>query len=161
MPADSSDSSSVAARELIITRLIHAPRARIFRAWTDPAQLAQWWGPEGFTTPVCEMDPRPGGIFRTVMRAPDGSEYPTAGVFLEVVEPERIVFTDAYTVGWVPTAQPFMTAITTLEDEGGHTRYTARARHWTVADRERHEQMGFYQGWGSSLERLVSLVTKT
>ena len=161
MEKKSSDVSSLADRELVITRLIHAPRARIFRAWTDPTQLVQWWGPEGFTTPVCEMDPRPGGIFRTVMRGPDGTEYPNEGVFLEVVEPERIVFTDAYTLGWVPTLEPFMTAITTLEDEGGNTRYTSRARHWTIADREKHEKMGFHQGWASSLDRLVALVTKS
>jgi uncharacterized protein YndB with AHSA1/START domain len=99
--------------ELVITRLIDAPRERIFAAWTDPKQLARWWGPHGMTTPVCEMDLRPGGVFRTVMRARDGTEYPHAGVFLELVAPERIVFTDAFGAGWQPSAQPFMTAIVT------------------------------------------------
>ena len=146
-------------RELVITRLIAAPRERLFNVWTT--QLPQWWGPHGMTTPVCEMDLRPGGVFRTVMRAPDGAEYPTQGVFLEIIANTRIVFTDAYDVGWIPSANPFFTAITTFEDTpGGKTKYTARALHWTVANREKHEKMGFYQGWGESLDRLVSLVTK-
>jgi uncharacterized protein YndB with AHSA1/START domain len=108
------------------------------------------------------MDLRPGGIFRTVMRAPDGTDYPTKGVFLEVVEPERIVFTDAYDAGWEPSTEPFFTAITTFERlSGGHTGYTARALHWTVENRERHEKMGFHQGWGECLDRLVELVSKS
>jgi len=146
-------------RELALTRIIDAPRERIFKTWTT--QLPQWWGPHGMTTPVCEMDLRPGGLFRTVMRAPDGTEYPTKGVFLEVVEPERIVFTDAFDAGWEPSPDAFFTAITTFEAlPGGGTKYTARALHWTVANREKHEKMGFHQGWGESLDRLVKLVAK-
>ena len=145
-------------RELVVSRLIDAPPERVFEAWTK--QLPQWWGPHGMTTPACEMDLRPGGVFRTVMRAPDGTEYPTRGVFLEVVAPERIVFTDAYDEGWEPSPEAFFTAVTTFEEHGGKTKYTARALHWTVANREKHEQMGFHQGWGESLNRLVALVTK-
>jgi uncharacterized protein YndB with AHSA1/START domain len=144
--------------ELSLERLIDAPRERVFHAWTT--QLPLWWGPHGMTTPVCEMDLRPGGIFRTVMRAPDGSEYPTCGVFLEVSPPERIVFTDAFAPGWIPDAEAFFTAVTTFAQAGvGRTRLTAQARHWTVANREKHEKMGFYQGWGESLDRLAALVT--
>lgn len=145
-------------RELAISRIIDAPRERVFEAWTR--QLPQWWGPHRMTTPVCEMDLRPGGVFRTVMRAPDGTEYPTKGVFLEVVEPERIVFTDAYDEGRQPSPDAFFTATTTFEDQGGKTKFTARAVNWTVANREKHEQMGFQQGWGESLDRLAALVTK-
>jgi len=76
------------------------------------------------------------------------------------MEPERIVFTDAFDDGWTPSTEPFMTAVVTFEEHGGKTNYTARARHWTVADREKHEQMGFQKGWGESLDRLVALVTK-
>jgi uncharacterized protein YndB with AHSA1/START domain len=147
-------------RELVITRLIDAPRERIFAAWTGPKQLAQWRGPHGMTTPVCEMELRPGGIFRTAMRDQEATEYPYAGVFLELVAPERIVFTDAFGAGWQPSAQAFMTAIVTLEAEDGRTRYTARALHWSAADREKHEAMGFHQGWGESLDRLEQLVTR-
>ena len=73
--------------ELSISRLIDAPRARVFRAWTDPQLLARWWGPHGMTTPLCEMQLWVGGVFRTVLRAPDGSEYPNQGVFLDIVAP--------------------------------------------------------------------------
>lgn len=152
-------SEPLSERELVITRIIDAPREKIWKAWTTQLQL--WWGPHGMTTPFCKMDLRPGGIFRTVMRAPDGTEYPTKGVFLELVEPERIVFTDAYDADWVPASDIFFTAITTFEAlPGNRTKYTARALHWTAGNREKHEQMGFHQGWGESLDRLVSLVTR-
>ena len=151
---------TAANRELVLTRIIHAPRERVYRAWTT--RLPEWWGPHGMTTPFCEMDLRPGGVFRTVMRAPDGTEYPTKGVFLEVVANERIVFTDAFDPGWQPAPDIFFTAITTFESlPGRKTRYTARALHWTVENRDKHDKMGFHQGWGESLDRLVSLVTQS
>jgi uncharacterized protein YndB with AHSA1/START domain len=151
--------STASDRELVISRIIPAARERLFIAWTT--EFRHWWGPHGMTTPFCEMDLRPGGIFRTVMRAPDGTEFPTKGVFLEVVAPERIVFTDAFAAGWMPDADRFFTAITTFEDVGGgKTRYTARALHWTVEDCHRHEKMGFHQGWGESLDRLAALVAR-
>ena len=80
-------------KEVTITRLFDAPRALVFKAWTDPKQLAQWWGPHGFTTPVCEVDVRPGGALLIHMRGPDGVVYPNKGVFHEIVEPDRLVFT--------------------------------------------------------------------
>ena len=82
-------------RELTLTRVFRAPRALVFQAWTDPKHLSQWWGPKGFTNPVCEEDARVGGALRIVMRAPDGAEYPMIGVFREVVAPERLVFTNS------------------------------------------------------------------
>jgi uncharacterized protein YndB with AHSA1/START domain len=145
--------------ELTLTRTVDAPRDRLYRAWTK--QLPLWWGPHGMTTTYCEMDLRPGGVFRTVMRAPDGTEYPTKGIFLDVVENERIVFTDAFEPGWLPSPDTFFTAITTFAPlAGGRTQYTARALHWTEENRAKHEKMGFYQGWGESLDRLVILVTR-
>jgi uncharacterized protein YndB with AHSA1/START domain len=145
--------------KLVITRDIPAPPDRVFRAWTT--QLSQWWGPHGMTTPFCEMDLRPGGIFRTVMRAPDGAEYLTKGVFLEIVPNERIVFTDAFGPGWVPDPDAFFTAIISFDPlPGGKTKYTARALHWTVCNREKHDKLGFHQGWGESLDRLAALVTQ-
>lgn len=145
--------------ELSISRLIDAPRTRVFRAWTDPHLLARWWGPEGMTTPLCEMQLWVGGLFRTVLRAADGSEYPNQGVFLDIVAPERIVFTDAFGPGWVPSNKAFMTAVVTLDDLQGKTLYTARAWHWSAGDRQAHEAMGFHRGWGESLDRLVALVS--
>ena len=152
--------TTISDRELVLTRIIDVPRERLFKAWIT--QLPRWWGPHGTTTPVCVMELNPGGIFRTVMRTPDGTDYPTDGVFLEVVENERIVFTDAYSAGWNPAAAIFFTAIVTFESIAvGKTGYTARARHWTVENCGKHEKMGFHQGWGESLDRLVALVTKT
>lgn len=143
-------------RELALVRIVDAPPARIYAAWTG--RFKDWWGPHGMTTPHCKMDLRPGGVFTTVMRAPDGAEYPTRGIFLEVVPNERIVFTDAFDPDWRPHPDIFFTAITTFEPlPGGKTRLTARALHWTAASRERHEQMGFQQGWGESLERLAAM----
>lgn len=144
------------ARELVLTRDIAAPPARVFAVWTR--RFHEWWGPHGMTTPRCEMDLRPGGVFTTLMRAPDGSEYPTRGVFLEIVPGERIVFTDAFDPGWRPHPGIFFTAATTFAPLfGERTRLTARALHWTEESCARHEQMGFAQGWGESLDRLAAL----
>lgn len=148
------------SRELSVTRVIAASPARVFSLWTT--RLCDWWGPHGMTTPVCEMDLRPGGLFRTVMRAPDGTEFPTQGVFLEVTAPERIVFTDAYAPGWAPVPDLFFTAVTTFDAlPDGRTKLTARALHWTVAAREAHEKMGFHQGWGESYDRLAVLAPQS
>lgn len=145
------------ARELVVSRVIPAAPARVYRAWTR--HLVRWWGPHGMTTVACTMDLRPGGLFRTVMRAPDGTEYPTRGVFLELVEPERIVFTDAFDAGWTPNPALFFTAVATFEAlPGNRTNYTARALHWTVESRICHERMGFHQGWGECLDRLARLL---
>jgi uncharacterized protein YndB with AHSA1/START domain len=147
-------------RELVLTRLIDAPREKLFKAWTDPELLKQWFAPLPYTTPVAELDVRPGGANFIVMRGPDGNDMPNRGVYLEVVENERLVFTDAYAKAWEPSEKPFMTVVLTFEDEGGKTRYTARVRHWTVADREAHEKMGFHQGWGQCTDQLEALVAK-
>ncbi|HTK12470.1 MAG TPA: SRPBCC family protein [Xanthobacteraceae bacterium] len=147
-------------RDLTLTCLIDAPREKVFRAWTDSALLKQWFAPLPYTTPVAEMDVRPGGANFIVMRGPDGQDMPMRGVYLEVVTNERLVFTNAYTKAWEPSEKPFMTVILTFEDEGGKTRYTARVRHWTVADREAHEKMGFHPGWSQCTDQLAALVAK-
>jgi uncharacterized protein YndB with AHSA1/START domain len=147
-------------RELVLTRIIDAPREKVFRAWTDPDLLKQWFAPLPYTTPKAELDVRPGGSNLIVMRDAAGHDFPNRGVYLEVVENERLVFTDAYTKAWEPSAKPFMTVILTFEDEGGKTNYTARVLHWTAADRETHEKMGFYQGWGQCTDQLEALAAK-
>lgn len=152
--------NSLAERELVLTRIIDAPREKVFRAWTDPALLKQWFAPLPWTTSVVEADVRTGGSSLIVMRNPEGQEFPNAGVYLEVIENERLVFTDAYTRAWEPSEKPFMTGILTFEDEAGKTKYTARILHWTVADREQHEKMGFYEGWGQCTDQLAELVAK-
>jgi uncharacterized protein YndB with AHSA1/START domain len=148
-------------RELVLTRIIDAPPARLYRAWTTPELLRQWWAPKPWTTPVAELDVRPGGVGNIVMRSPEGKDEPCPGVYLEVVPNKRLVLTDAYRADWMPSGKPFMTAIITFDDlGGGKTRYTARARHWSAADRETHEKMGFHEGWGRCADQLAELVTK-
>lgn len=147
-------------RELVLTRIIDAPPEKVFKAWTDPELLKKWFAPMPYTVPVAETDVRPGGSSLIVMRSPDGNDFPNRGVYLEVVKNERLVFTDAYIKAWEPSEKPFMTVILTFENEGGKTKYTARVRHWTVADREAHEKMGFQQGWGQCADQLADLVTQ-
>jgi uncharacterized protein YndB with AHSA1/START domain len=146
--------------DLVLARIIDAPRQLVWRAWTDPDHLKKWWAPAPWTTPECEMDVRPGGGFRTLMRGPDGEEVSVQGIFLEVVENERLVFTDALEPGYRLARNPFFTAIITLEEHAGGTRYTARALHKDDADREKHEQMGFHEGWGRCLDQLTELVAR-
>jgi uncharacterized protein YndB with AHSA1/START domain len=127
-----------------LTRIIDAPRQKLFKAWTDPDLLKQWFAPLPNTTPVAELDVRPGGANLIVMRSPDGNDLPNRGVYLDVVENELLVFADAYTKAWEPSPKPFMTVI----------------RHWTAADRETHEKMGFYQGWGQCADQLAALLAR-
>jgi uncharacterized protein YndB with AHSA1/START domain len=144
-------------RELVLTRIFDAPPEKVYKAWTDPELLKQWFAPLPWTTPVAELDVRPGGANLIVMRSPEGADMPNRGVYLEVVPDKRLVITDAYTKAWAPSEHPFMTVVLTFEDLGGKTKYTARALHWTAADREKHEQMGFHEGWGRCADQLGAL----
>jgi uncharacterized protein YndB with AHSA1/START domain len=154
---DPSSIPALADRELVLTRTLAAPRDKVYQCWTEPELLKQWFAPKPWTTPVAELDVRAGGSSLIVMRGPDGNEFPCPGVYLEVVKNERLVFTDAYDKAWEPAAKPFMTVILTFADDGGKMRYEARARHWTVADREAHEKMGFHEGWGRCADQLEAL----
>lgn len=151
-------SEAPAERELVLTRLIDAPPEKLFRAWTEPELLRQWFAPAPWTVSSARTDVRPGGSTVIVMRSPDGDEVPCPGVYLEVQEPERLVMTDAYTSAWEPSEKPFMTTVLTFEAEGEKTRYTARVKHWTAADRQAHLEMGFEQGWGQCADQLAALV---
>ena len=143
--------------ELSLTRLIDAPRAVLYRCWTEAELLKQWFTPRPWTTPVVEIDVRAGGSSQMVFRGPEGQEFPNNGVYLEVVPNRKLVFTDAYTEAWIPSAKPFMTGTITFTDEAGKTRYDAVARHWTAADKASHEQMGFHDGWGKATDQLEAL----
>lgn len=147
-------------RDLVLTRLIDAPPEKVYRAWTEPELLKQWFAPLPYTTPVVEVDVRTGGSSLIVMRSPEGVDMPNPGVYLEVVPNERIVATDAYTSAWEPSKKPFMTLILTFENQDGKTKYTAVARHWTVEDCEAHEKMGFHVGWGICTDQLAALAAK-
>lgn len=148
---------SQAAHELTLTRLIDAPREKLFRCWTEPALITQWFTPPPWKTIRAETDVRPGGASNIVMQGPDGTEMPNRGVYLEVIPNEKLVFTDAFTEAWLPSGKPFFVCILTFEDVPGKTRYTARARHWNAQDCEAHEKMGFHAGWGIATDQLAAL----
>ena len=145
-----------AAHELTLSRLIQAPRIAVWRCWTEPELIKQWFTPRPWTTPVVETDLRAGGATYMLFRGPNGEEFPNRGVYLEVVPQQRLVFTDAYVEAWVPSAEPFMTAIISFADEAGGTRYEARVRHWSEEAMKRHESMGFHDGWGKAADQLAA-----
>ena len=147
-------------RTLTLSRTFDAPPALVFKAWTDPALIQQWFVPKPWSVAKVENDVRAGGSNLVVMRDPDGNEYPNRGIYLEVVPNERIVFTDAYVSAWKPSDKPFMTATITFEPEDGgrKTKYTARVTHWTTEDLETHKKMGFHEGWGKAADQLAELL---
>jgi uncharacterized protein YndB with AHSA1/START domain len=147
-------------RTLVLTRLIAAPPANLYRAWTEPTLMKQWFAPLPWTTPHAEVDVRPGGSSLVVMRDPDGTEFPNRGVYLDVQPNRRLVFTDAYVRAWEPSAKPFMTVVLSFAEEAGGTLYTARVHHWTAEDRKTHEAMGFHQGWGQCADQLAGLMAR-
>ena len=138
--------------ELVLTRVFDAPRALLFKVWTDPEHVAQWWGPYGFKTTIEEMDIRPGGRWRYSMRGPDGNDYPFDGAYLEIVEPERLIFDG---VIQKDPAQGVWTEVTFV-DEGGKTKVTVRQLYSFQSDATR----GAPIGWNQQLDRLVSYLAK-
>jgi uncharacterized protein YndB with AHSA1/START domain len=141
-------------REVNLTRTFDAPRDLVFRAWTDPKHLAQWWGPHGFTNPVCEADVRPGGAIRIDMRGPDGVVYPMTGTFHEVVAPERLVFTSVAVGEGGKTLIKAMNTVTFAERDG-KTTLTLNARVLELAPEFAANAAGMEEGWSQSLERLA------
>jgi uncharacterized protein YndB with AHSA1/START domain len=138
----------------------------VWAAWTKPEHIKKWFTPAPWTTIDCEIDLRPGGIFRTVMRSPEGQEFPNAGCYLEIVPNEKLVWTSALGPGYRPAIgqaqtgfgkELYFTAIILLEAQGTRTKYTAVAIHGDEATSKRHEEMGFYQGWGAALDQLLAL----
>jgi uncharacterized protein YndB with AHSA1/START domain len=146
--------------ELVMTRILEAPREMVFKAWTDPKQLAQWWGPSYFTNPVCEVDVRPGGAILIHMRAPDGVVYPMKGTFHEVVEPERLVFTSSAIEDdeGNPQLEDVITA--TFEDENGKTKLTVHAVVTKATPEAMGALAGMEEGWSQSLDRLAEFLAK-
>ncbi len=145
-------------RELVLERILQAPRDKIWRCWTEPALLRQWFAPAPWTVSKVEVDVRPGGTSHVVMRSPEGQEFPNNGVYLEVVPNQRLVFTDAFSKAWEPSAKPFFTAILTFDEAGpGQTRYRAQALHWSISDCETHARLGFREGWGVCADQIEAL----
>ena len=152
--------------DLAFERIVDVPRQRIWSAWTTPSLLIQWFTPAPWTTVDCEIDLRPGGIFRTMMRSPEGQDFPNVGCFLEIIENEKLVWTNVLAPGFRPSIRPTddscdgfaFTAMISLETQGGGTRYSARVIHGDEASRARHESMGFHEGWGKALDQLVAMI---
>jgi uncharacterized protein YndB with AHSA1/START domain len=145
------------AHELTLVRHMDVPRHKVWRCWTEPALITRWFTPPPWKTVAAEMDLRSGGSTNVTMEGPDGQRVENPGVYLDVVPNEKLVFTDAFTSAWVPSAKPFMVGIIELSDEDGGTRYVARALHWTAEDKETHEKMGFHEGWGVAADQLEAL----
>ena len=154
--------------DLLLERTVDVPRELVWRAWTTPQHVKKWFTPAPWTTVDCEIDLRPGGIFRTVMRSPEGQTFPNVGCYLEIVENERLIWTNAVAPGYRPNDSPdgcpgdpfYFTAMISLEPSGNRTKYSALVMHADAASRKRHEDLGFYDGWGAALDQLITL-TKT
>jgi uncharacterized protein YndB with AHSA1/START domain len=146
-------------RTIVITRVFDAPRDLVFKAWTDAAHLAQWWGPKGFTNPVCEVDARPGGALRIVMRAPDGAEHAMTGVFREVAPPARLVFTSAAVAR---DGKPLLEGLTTVTfaEQGGKTKLTVESRAVGRVDYAARMLEGMEAGWTQSIDRLGEQIAR-
>lgn len=145
-------STDEATVDLTFTRTVDAPRERVWKAWTDPEQVAEWWGPNGFTNTIHEMDVRPGGVWRFVMHGPDGADYHNAFPYDEVVEPERLVYTH------LPNEENdflgFQVTTTLDEQHGGRTDVTFRMSFDSVAERESLENSGGVEAADQTLDRL-------
>ena len=144
--------------DLTISRIIKSPRSAVWNAWTDRASFEQWWVPAPAACQVQDMDLRPGGGFRTQISEDGGNFMPhITGCFLAIDDLERIVFTNSLVSGWRPAEQPFMTAVITMQDHPLGTEYVANVMHRNTADRNTHEELGFYDGWGTVTRQLAAL----
>lgn len=145
--------TGTADREIITTRVVDAPRELVWKAWTDREQVAQWWGPNGFTNTIQEMDMRPGGVWRFVMHGPDHVDYQNKIIFEEIVKPERLAYTHV--------SGPKFQATATFDEQGGKTKLTMRMVFDTAAERDRTVQVfGAIEGAKQTLERLNQHVAK-
>jgi len=152
--------------DLVMERVVDVPVELVWRAWTVPEHLMPWFTPAPWTTVACEIDLRPGGVFRTMMRSPEGEEFPEIGCYLEVVPNRRLTWTNALAPGFRPAAilagqaecaAIVMTATIGLTPVGTGTRYHVHVQHRDEAGRKQHEDMGFHDGWGKALDQLVAL----
>ena len=153
-------SNKFAERELTITRVFDAPRALVFKVWTDPEHLAQWWGPQGFTNPVCEFDARVGGELRIHMRGPDGCVYPMKGVIREFVPPERLVFTS---IAVDAVGNHLLEGLTTVlfDEENGKTKLTLHTGMVAVTEMAKVNLRGMEMGWTQSIDKLQAYIART
>jgi uncharacterized protein YndB with AHSA1/START domain len=150
--------NDTAKYDLVLDRVFDAPRDLVWKAWTDVAQLTVWWGPKGFTNPVCRADVRPGGEIYIEMRAPDGTVYPMTGRFHELVKPELIVFSSSALDAQGKPMFDIMTTVT-FSDIGGKTGLKLEAKVTSMTAMAPQHLSGMREGWSQSLDRLAALVT--
>jgi uncharacterized protein YndB with AHSA1/START domain len=149
--------------DLVFERVVDVPAEFLWRGWTVAEQLKKWFTPAPWKTVDCEIDLRPGGKFRTVMRGPEGQEFDNVGCYLEIVTHRKLVWTGALGPGYRPrpAAAPagsfVMTAVITLQPRDSGTLYTALVIHGDEESRKAHEKMGFHEGWGKALDQLIAL----
>lgn len=144
------------ATDLKIERILDVPREKVWACWTQPQHIPHFFIPKPHRITACEIDLKAGGRFNTTFEV-DGRLIENKGVYLEVTDGEKLVFTDTFTEGWKPAENPFMTGMILLEDAGaGRTKYTAIARHRNAETRQQHEDMGFYTGWNIAIDQLVA-----
>jgi uncharacterized protein YndB with AHSA1/START domain len=148
---------STADREIVFTRLLDAPRELVFDVWTDPKHIANWWGPEGFTNTISEMDVRPGGVWRFVMRGPDGTEYPNKIVYDEIVRPEHIMY--EHGADGDDDAGNF-SVMATFAEQDGKTHLTMRILFKTVEECNRKKAFGAIEGGNSTMDKLEAYLAK-
>lgn len=144
--------------DLLLDRFVDVPPELVWDAWTKPELLMQWFCPKPWSVSESRIDLRPGGEFFTMMRSPEGQEFPNHGCCLEVVPKQRLIFTDALTAGYRPSASPFMTAVVTMQSEGSGTRYVWMALHRDAETVRKHEEMGFHNGWATAADQMVALI---
>jgi len=157
-PMSNTESRSEPNFALTLERVMDAPVEKVWRCWTEAPLLEQWFCPKPWYVTDARMDLRPGGESYSVMNGPDGERFENLGVYLEVIPMKKIVTTDAFLPGWVPSGRAFMVAETLFEDAaGGKTKYTARALHWSEEAMKEHEAMGFHDGWGMAADQLEAL----
>jgi len=144
--------------DLVLERVVDVSPELIWKVWTEAEHLKNWFVPAPWTISECELDLRLGGMCRTVMRSPEGQEFPNLGCYLEIVPNQKLVFTDALLPGFRPSEKPFFTAMVLLEKVENGTKYTAIAMHRDAEGRKQHEEMGFAEGWGKCLDQLVAYV---